>query len=53
MAPEDYYFGCLIAWRQHPGYLREGAKAPSLDEIADIVDEIMIVRKKRWHLSEL
>jgi len=43
----DFYFASLVAWRLHPGYLREGAQAPSLEEIADMVDSMCEVRERR------
>jgi hypothetical protein len=44
----DLYFLQLAAWLLHPGYLREGAEAPSLDQIADLVDQLIKVRNERW-----
>lgn len=43
----DYYFGVLASWRLHPGYLKEGAVAPSFSEIADMVNEMLQVREKK------
>lgn len=43
----DYYFGVLASWTLHPGYLREGAQAPSLRDIANMVDEMIKVRNER------
>lgn len=43
----DFYYMQLCGWLLHPGYLREGAKAPSLEEIADLVDKIVEVRMRR------
>lgn len=43
----DLCFMQLVAWRLHPGYLREGAKVPSLEEIADLCDEMEAVRNER------
>jgi len=36
----EFIFIQLVGWRYHPGYLREGAKAPSLDEIEAMADEV-------------
>lgn len=47
----DFYFVALAAWRLHPGYLREGAKAPSFEEIAKMVDE-MLKEREKWQLSQ-
>ncbi len=42
----DLYFATLIAWRWHPGYLREGAIRPTLKELADEVDKILEMRQQ-------
>lgn len=34
------YFSGLAGWRFHPGYLREGAKAPSIEECAMIAHKM-------------
>lgn len=41
----DIYFMQLASWRLHPGYLREGASAPSLEAIAVMCNEMMAVRE--------
>lgn len=43
----DLYFMQLCGWLLHPGYLREGTFKPSLEEIADLVDTMMVVRARR------
>ncbi len=48
MEIEDFYFMTLVSWRYHPGYQRDGITAPTLDQIANMVDEIIEVRNKRW-----
>ena len=35
------YFAGLVGWRYHPGYQREGANPPSLEECA-MVAELMV-----------
>lgn len=47
MHPWDVYFGTLCGWLLHPGYQREGAKAPSLSEIANLCDEMWDIRQER------
>lgn len=47
MDPWDLYFCSLCAWLLHPGYLRDGAARPSLNQIADMVDEMLAVREER------
>jgi len=43
----DYYFGVLASWLLHPGYLREGTKVPSLEEISDLVDKMIEIRESK------
>jgi len=37
----------LVGWLYHPGYNREGTPKPTLEEIADTVTEMVVVRRKR------
>lgn len=37
----------LVGWLYHPGYNREGTPKPSLEEIADTVDDMVMVRRQR------
>lgn len=37
----------LVGWLYHPGYYRDNATKPTLEEIADTVDEMVLVRRKR------
>ena len=37
----------LVGWLYHPGYNREGTPKPTLDEIADTVDQMVLVRRER------
>jgi len=46
----DDFFGTLVGWTYHPGYYRENATKPTLEECAQRVDEMMVVRNK--HLRE-
>lgn len=43
----DLYFSTLCSWHLHPGYLREGAVKPTLEECADIADEMLKIRDER------
>ena len=52
MALQDFYFASFVAWRLHPGWSREGAAPPTLEEMADLVDQVMEVREKRWPQSQ-
>ena len=42
----DIYFSGLVGWSWHPGYLK-GDVRPSIEDCADIADEMMKVREKR------
>lgn len=51
----ELYYSTLCSWYLHPGYQREGTVRPSLEEIADIADEMLKVRNKRtrkWRQSQ-
>ena len=37
----------LVGWLYQPGYYRDNATKPTLEEIADTVDEMVLVRRKR------
>jgi hypothetical protein len=43
----ELYYSTLCSWHLHPGYLREGAVRPSIDEMADLADEMLRVRNER------
>lgn len=43
----DFVFLQLVGWTLHPGYLREGAKAPSLSELADLADRVVAISEDR------
>ncbi len=43
----DIYFATLVGMALHPGYTREGTKKPTLDELANLTDEMMNIRSKR------
>lgn len=55
MGPWDLYFAQLVAWRLHPGYLRDGAKPLSIEECAKLADEMFSVRQERmlWRSEQL
>lgn len=48
----EFIFVQLCAWRLHPGYLREGTKVPSLQDIALEADRIHSVCEVRLWRSE-
>jgi hypothetical protein len=43
----DLYFSALCSWVLHPGYLREGAVRPSIEQCAEIADAMLKVRNER------
>lgn len=47
MNPWDVYFASLAGWLLHPGYLRDGAIPPTLEEIAFLADQMLQVRNSR------
>ena len=40
----DVYFASLAGWRLHPGYLRDGAEPPCLEEISSIALDMLRLR---------
>jgi hypothetical protein len=45
----DIYFAEVAGWTFHPGYYRENATKPTLEECADIADEMLAVRRRRFN----
>jgi len=43
----DDFFCTLVGWTMHPGYYRENATKPTIEECADMADEMMRVRNSR------
>ena len=43
----DMYFSALVGWSMHPGYYRDNAEKPSLEECAHIADKMVIIRRTR------
>ena len=46
----DMYFSSLAGWSMHPGYYRENATKPTLQECAHIADEMVFVRRERVNM---
>jgi len=43
----------LASWTLHPGYLREGASAPSFEDLAHLTNQLMAAREKiKWAQSQ-
>lgn len=43
----DVYFAEVYSWTLHPGYYRENATKPTMEQCADQADEMIAFRRKR------
>jgi hypothetical protein len=44
----DAFYGEIVGWSLHPGYLRDAGKdRPTLEECAQTCDQMITVRRKR------
>ena len=43
----DLYFAGIVGWTLHPGYLRENAERPNLEECAKLADEMLKIKQER------
>ena len=43
----DGYFAQQAGWSMHPGYYRENATKPTLEECANAADEMLEIRRRR------
>jgi hypothetical protein len=41
------FFSALVGWSMHPGYYRDNATKPSLEDCAKIADEMLLISKAR------
>jgi len=48
----DMYFSALCGWAQHPGYYRENATKPTIDDCAEMATKMMEVRQRRLESSD-
>jgi len=48
----DAFFGEIAGWTIHPGFNRENAKQPTLEECADMADKMIIIRRQRQGLNK-
>lgn len=44
------YFSQAASWRLHPGYTRPETQTPTLDECAEMADQMLIITHKRRKL---
>ena len=44
----DIYFASLAGWQFHPGYHRDNATRPTLDELARTATHMIMQRRKIW-----
>lgn len=47
----DDFFCTLVGWTTHPGYNRENATPLTIEQCADMADEMMRIRNERKALS--
>ena len=43
----DSYFAEISGWTYHPGYFRDNAKMPTLEDCANVADKMIIIRRQR------
>ena len=43
------YFSCVVGWTFHPGYYRENATKPTLEQCADVADEMLTIQRRRFN----
>ncbi len=43
----DLYFSCLAGWILHPGYNRQDTSRPTLEEVADLADQMVELKNGR------
>lgn len=43
----DQFFCEITGWTIHPGFNRENAKQPTIEECADMADKMIITRRER------
>ena len=43
----DVYLAEIFGWTFHPGYYRENATKPTMDQCANIADEMILKRRDR------
>lgn len=43
----DLYYSAVVGWQLHPGYGKQNVEPLNLYECAELVDEMLKVRKER------
>lgn len=49
--PWDVYFASLAGWLLHPGYQRPGTAIPTIEDVAELADQMMEERNGRMGRS--
>ncbi len=44
----DLYFSGVVAFACHPGFQREGTEKPTIEQCANIADQMLAERRRRW-----
>lgn len=47
----DIYYASLVGWLLHPGYQKPDTIKPTLEEIADLADQMKEIRNARMGRS--
>jgi len=50
IATWDIYFQCIVGWQQHPGTRKENCEPLTLEECAELTNEMMRVRREKCPL---
>jgi hypothetical protein len=46
----DSFFAEIAGWTFHPGYFRDNATMPTLDECANKADQMVQIRRERMNM---
>lgn len=45
----DLYFSGIVGWSLHPGYLKTPDQKPTLQECANLADQMILIRRTTCH----